>query len=372
MSTGLTTTAGHATALNQPTGALDRLRAAFPFVPVVLPWLVARLIAVPALVLSRDPGVVEPGRLIWMDGQWFRLIAVDWYDRPYTDGLWSEYPFFPLLPALAGLLIKLGLGPTTALTGISWLAALVAMAGVYRLARRHLPPHAAPWATWFVAIGPGAITMVLGYADSLFLAGTVWALVLVEDRRWWAAGLVAAVATASRPNGAIAVVAVVVTVVSMRAGWRAIAATVVPSLAVLAAWCAWLWWATGDPLVFWSSKAAWDEITLAELVADPFIDRHRGALAHLIVLVVLAVPYLLRVRRQPLAWAVLTALFVLPPLLLGTEGLARYAILAFPIPFAAADVFTSRRRWPAVTYLGVAAVAMFGLGVLVARWNWIP
>ena len=142
------------------------------------------------------------GRLIWMDGQWFRLIAIDWYDRPYVDGLWSEYPFFPLFPTLGG-------APDEARASrrrwrspaISWLAALAAMAGAYRLAVRHLPPAAAPWAPWFLAIAPGAVTMVLGYADSLYLAGLVWALVLAEDRRWWAAGLLAAVATASRPNG---------------------------------------------------------------------------------------------------------------------------------------------------------------------------
>ena len=38
---------------------------------------------------------------------------------------------------------------------------------------------------------------------------------------------------------------------------------------------------------------------------------------------------------------------VLPSLVLGVEGLARYAIMAFPMSFAAADVLATRRRWPA-------------------------
>ena len=115
------------------------------------------------------------------------------------------------------------------------------MAGAYRLAVRHLPATAAPWAPWFLAIAPGAVTMVLGYSDSLYLAGLVWALVLAEDRRWWAAGLLAAVATASRPNGWIALVAVVVTVLVARAGGRALVAVAVPSVAFLVAWCVYLW-----------------------------------------------------------------------------------------------------------------------------------
>ncbi len=63
---------------------------------------VARLLVVPALLLTRRPAGPLIDRLIWMDGQWFRLIAIDWYDRPYVDGRWSEYPFFPLFPTLGG------------------------------------------------------------------------------------------------------------------------------------------------------------------------------------------------------------------------------------------------------------------------------
>ena len=102
---------------------------------------------------------------------------------------------------------------------------MAAIAGAHRLAVRHLP-GAPPWAAWFLALAPGAVTMVMGYSDSLYLAGAVWALVLVEDRRWWAAGLLGAVATASRPNGWIAVVAVVVTVLIGRAGGGLVAVAV--------------------------------------------------------------------------------------------------------------------------------------------------
>ncbi|MET0910036.1 MAG: hypothetical protein ABWZ99_11235, partial [Ilumatobacteraceae bacterium] len=132
MASELTTAAPKATATRPAPSIADRLADLLPFRAVVLPWLVARVILVPALILSAPAGQRVPGRLIWMDGQWFRLIAVDWYDRPYIDGRWSEYPFFPLFPSLGGLLMKLGAPPTVALAGISWLAALAAMAGAYR------------------------------------------------------------------------------------------------------------------------------------------------------------------------------------------------------------------------------------------------
>ena len=194
-----------------------------PVPRVVLPWLVARLVAVPALVLAGDPGSVQPNRLIWMDGLWFRMIAsTGTTDR--TSRQWSEYPFFPLFPALGGGLMRLGIGATTALTAVSWVASLVALSGAYRLASRHLRlvrlfGRRGSSPSRFRRLG-----FVMGYADSLFLAGSVWALLLAERRHWWWAGVVAVVATSSRPNGFIAVVALVVMALVARAGARAVVA----------------------------------------------------------------------------------------------------------------------------------------------------
>ena len=366
----MTTAIAQATA---PTGAQDvlaRVRAAFPWRAVVLPWLVARILLVPALVLPGPGPGPTPGQLIAMDGQWFRFIALDWYDRPYAEGFWTEYPFFPLFPGTAGVLMDLGVPDTVALAGLSWLAALVALAGAHRLATRHLTPDVAAWVPWFLALAPGAVAMVLGYADSLFLAGLVWALVLADERRWWLAGLAAAVASASRPNGALAVAAIVVVALAARAGWRAVLACVVPSLAFLACWMWWLHDATGDALVFWSAKDAWDELTLGALLSDPLGEDM--ALFHLACALALAIPYALRVRRQPLAWAVVVVGVVAPPLVLGVEGLARYVTMAFPMSFAAADVLVRRSRVLATGFLAVSGAAAVALAVLVVTRSWVP
>lgn len=371
MVTPLTTSAPHVTASGS-ISARARWERLFPFRTVVLPWLVTRLVVAPVLILTAPAGSRVPGRLIWMDGLWFRNIAIDWYDLPYAPPYTSEFPFFPLLPALGGILMNLGAPPTLALAGISWLAALVAMAGIYRLALRHLPERAVAWAPWFVAVAPGAVTLVLGYADSLYLAGLVWGLVLADERRWLAAGLAAAVATAARPNGWIAPVALLVTVLVARAGWRAAAKVTVPSILFLIGWLTWLEVMAGDAFIFWTTKEAWDEITIGELLADPFRYRHWPAVFHLLCFVALAIPYALRARRQPVSWAVVVVLGVLPPLLLGVEGLARYAIMAFPMPLAAADVLTSRGPRPAVAALAVSGAAMIGLAVMINQRTWVP
>jgi hypothetical protein len=86
----------------------------------------------------------------------------------------------------------------------------------------------------------------------------------------------------------------------------------------------------------------------------------------------LLIPYAMRVRRQPLAWGCFTALGILPSLAVGVEGIGRYAVLTFPVPFAAADVLAGRRRWPAVLFLVASGVAAIVLAVLMVRQSWLP
>ena len=78
---------------------MERMRAVFPFGAVILPWIVARLLVVPVMIFrSPHGGGTYPQWLLVMDGGWFRLIALDWYDRHDGIGGISEYPFFPLFP----------------------------------------------------------------------------------------------------------------------------------------------------------------------------------------------------------------------------------------------------------------------------------
>jgi Gpi18-like mannosyltransferase len=348
----------------------DRLRAVFPFRHVVLPWIVVRLVVVPALVFSVPGDRFYAGALLSMDGQWFRLIALDGYDLPYVPGSFSEYPFFPLFPAMASVPMRLGIPDTVALAGIAWLASLIAFAGVYRLASTYLAPSTARYSVWVLALAPGALSLVIGYSDAVFLAATVWALVAADSRRWVLAGLLAMCATASRPNGALIVAALFVAVIVARAGWRAAMAVSLPSAAFLLGWMAYLDAHTGDPLAFWAAKDAWVELSVLDFVTDPF-----GSflpLTHVMVFGVAAAAYLTRFRTQPLAWLVVTVLVVAPPMLLGVVGLARYAVLAFPMQLAVADVLASRGRSWVAGYLAVSVAVLAVFAHLVVAESWVP
>ena len=270
-----------------------------------------------------------------MDGQWFRMIALDWYDRPYHPGAWSEYPFFPLFPAAAGALMKGGMPSTVALAGLAWLASLLAFAAIHRLAAVHAGPAAATWAVWFVALSPGALSLVLGYSDAFYLAALAWALVFAGQARWVAAGAAVAVATASRPNGWIAAVAVIIVIARTDRSWRAVALAVAPAAVFLLGWFWYLDHATGDPFVFWSAKSAWEETSIVEWAGRPWTDHLE--MFHVAWFAVALVFYVRRVSHQPPEWLAITVLTVAPALLFGVVGLARYAVLAFPMQVAVAD-----------------------------------
>lgn len=342
------------------------------------PWLVSRaIIFVTLMVLGARAAhnIPDYSRLVMWDGNWYRIIATSGYGPPPHAGDWSTWPYFPLLPAIGWLGHAIGGKYTLTQLAASNVAALFALAGVRRLA---LPygQAAANWAVWLTALFPGAITLAMSYPDSLYLAGTVWAFVLIADARPAWAGVVAVIATASRPNAFVMLVPLALAAFAGvgrtdRPITRSIALVVGPSLVFLAAWCGWLWHATGDPLVFIGSKSAWVEVTILDVIRSPLANRY--ALLHVALSAVLAAPFLVHWRRYPVAWRVVVGLGVVPSLALGTVGLARYSICCFPLAIAAGDLVTrrlsDRRAW---WLLAVSSGLLVWFGLLISYWNYVP
>jgi hypothetical protein len=350
-------------------------RELFPWRPVLLAWLVSRAIGAFVLMIlgARDAPHPDITRLVMWDGQWYKIIAHTGYGTPPIPDVWTPWPFFPLYPGLVRGLVTFGSPYSFAQVALANLATLVALAGVWRLARRHVSTSAASYAVWITALFPGALTFVMGYPDSLYVAGAVWAFILMEDRKVVAAGLAALVATAARPNGFIVVIALAVAVWAEYRGRedrtglpRRIALLAAPSVAFLIAWCVACWYLTDDPIVFLTAKQAWHEYTLFGAPG------HADALMHVALGVILALPFLARIRRQPPSWIVLVALTLLPALALGVVGLARYAVQCFPLAIAAGQ--TLERATPKLARLALVASAagLVGYGLLVTKASYVP
>lgn len=348
-------------------------------------WVVSRALGFIALVVTPTPD----GRwfnafgVTAMDGGWYRIIVTEGYPNSSTTTFSTAWPFFPLYPWLADLPTRLGVPVGPSLIAVSWLAALVAFVGVWQLASHRFDDRVASLSVWVIALLPGSIGLVLAYSDSLFVAALVWMLVLIDRRAqavqeavalsnwtWWQIGGVAAIGTASRPNGFMLVVVAWVAAWCIDRRWRHAVAAAFPSLVFLASWMIYCQRKVGDPLTFLTAKAAWIESPLWKFLVDPF--EREAVPFHVVVgmaVVVLAAPSL---RKLPSWWLVCIVLLVVPQLLLGLEGLARYVTLAAPLSIACALTLSRRARWVQLLALVVCSAGLMFLGIWVVRYSWVP
>jgi hypothetical protein len=114
----------------------------------------------------------------------------------------AYFPVYPMLMRYVGRLFGRTAGDIY-LGGIvvSWTAFVLAMIGLYYLARLDVPARRAERAVLLTAIFPFAFFFGVVYTESLFLLSTVAAFYAFRTRRWVWGGLAGAVATATRVNG---------------------------------------------------------------------------------------------------------------------------------------------------------------------------
>jgi len=339
-----------------------------PLREVVLPWVVSRcysvLLAVAAASIGSG-GLYYTGLSKW-DGAWYLQIARVGYGPAPTGPEQTGWPFFPLLPGILKAFHPVGLPDRGSMLILNELIFLVALAGVWRLARRHTGDRPARWAVWAIALFPGAFVFSMLYPSSIFLAASVWAFVLVEERYDVIAAIPVAVTALVRPNGIVLAVALVFAVRS----WRRAVIVCGPAVVAVGAWSIWCWYQVGDPIVYLTSKEGWPEVTIKGFLTHPWDFDY--AVPHL-ALAAVAVGALLLVRRRlPASWTIFTALYLLPSLVLGVVGLGRYANECFP-PFVAAGVLLDRsRRSVQVVVVVLALVAQAACIWWVIHDNYVP
>ena len=348
-------------------------------------WVVSRALGFIALVVTPTPD----GRwfnafgVTAMDGGWYRIIVTQGYPNWSATTVGTAWPFFPLYPWLADLLTRVGVPVGPSLITVSWLAALVAFGGMWQLVSHRFDDRVASLSVWLIALLPGSIGLVLAYSDGLFVAALVWMLVLIDRRAqavhdavalsrwtWWQIGALAAIGTASRPNGFMLVAAAWAAAWCIDRRWRHAAAAAVPSLVFLVSWMIYGQRKVGDPLVFLTAKAAWNESPLWKFVLHPFA--REAVPFHVAVAVAVFVVAAPSLRKLPSWWLVCIVVLVAPQLLLGLEGLARYVTMAAPLSIACALTLSRRPRWVQWLALAACAAGLMFLGIWVVRYTWVP
>ena len=336
--------------------------ALFPWREVVVPWMVSRLVSA-ALIVATAParrGAAGTGAFSRWDGVWYLLIGRSGYGHPPLGAVQSRWPFFPVLPAVVDVLRTLGIPGRGGVITVNHLAFLLALAGVWRIARRHTSDDASRLGVWALALFPTAFVFSMVYPSAIFLATSVWAFVLVEEQHDVLAGVLAATAALTRPNGLVVAIALTIGVATAasRPWWR-VARVGGPAFVALGVWCALCWHWTGNPVVFFTAKHDWHEVDVVELARHPFGDAN--AYLHLALGAAAGAVLLLRRRRLPASWTLFSGLYLIPSLGLGIVGLGRYTNECFP-PFVAAGELLERTRATTRRRLFLIAVGLQAAG----------
>lgn len=281
------------------------------------------------------------------DGGWYLEAARDGYPTglEVVDGkaVQSTVAFFPLYPlCIRAVHGASGLSYQAAGLLVAGLAGIVAVVLLRALLKRLWGPEAADRGVVLFCFFPGALALSLTYSEALMLALTIGSLLALMSRRWVTAGVLAALATACRPNAIVLVAACGwASFSAIRAGrdWRSLAAPLLAP-AGFVAFQGYLWARTGAADAWWRTQregwgehlapdATWDKI--AEFAEAPLVDVNITVAMAGIAFVAIATVLLVR-ARPPGAILVYTAGIVLLALLSQTLGpRPRFILTAFPL-----------------------------------------
>lgn len=146
------------------------------------------------------------------DGLWYMEIVRGGYPRFIPPEITyfqreARAAFFPLFPLVVRAADRvLPAGDTVAALGVNLVLSLAAVVLVGVLARRLFDVQVAERAMVLFAVFPGSFVLSFAYAEALLIVLAAACLWFLVDERWLFAGVTAALATATRPNG-IALVA---------------------------------------------------------------------------------------------------------------------------------------------------------------------
>jgi Gpi18-like mannosyltransferase len=363
---------------------------------VALPFVVTRLLLASVGLLSIAALPVSP----FVPAAWTRPVVMPLFDAfarwdgiRYLSIATNGYPFsqpfraafFPLYPALVHAVGVVGGHPfepglEIAALIVSNVALLAAVATLIALCRLDYGEKVASRAAWYLLLFPTSFFLSAAYADSLFLALSLGAMLMARRDRWLLSGLLGGLAALTRPFGfAVAVPIAVEAFLRWREGqrsWRPIAGLAMIPLA-LSVYVGYLGVHFHDPLAFvhaqagWHRSLSWPWQAFMTALSKPLTLNtlpHSAVdlLAAVLTLGLVAAAWKL-LRRS---YALYLTVLVLLPLSTGSLGsLMRFDVSFFPILMvvALAGRYAVFDRVYVLVGAGLGAVFM----ALFAQWYWV-
>ncbi|CAB4574781.1 unannotated protein [freshwater metagenome] len=343
------------------------------------------------LVLPRSAGRMILDVLTSWDGIWYLRITRFGYPSFVPPSITYEEPqarvaFFPAYPYAVRWLDRiLPGGDTFAALALNLALGVVFIVLVGLLTRAWFGVRYARTAMVLCAVFPGSFVLSFAYSEALLLTMAAATLLALHHERWLIAGLFAALASATRPNGVAVIVACAVAAaiaIHKRRDFRSLAA---PLLAPVGFVGYQLWidsHADESRVWFRVQGEAWKEgasfgLTAIRRTLETFtqpLTSPTDMITAASFLGTLALVWIAWKRhRLPLPAAAYSAVVVILMLLPATvTARPRFMFTAFPLFIAAAVWFDAPRRkewWPYVVGTGMAGLvtltALYGvLGVV--------
>lgn len=322
---------------------------------VLVLYLVSRLVTLAgaAVAVVAGPSQRLGTVLAQWDGTWYLAVVERGYPAaiPEVEGslVQNTTAFFPLYPltvraadvVLPGGAVVAGVGVALAFGAAATVLVAVLASAV---AGRAVAERSAALFCFF----PGALVFSLVYSEGIMIAAAAACLLLLHQRRWIAAGVAGAMASASRPTG-IAVAAAcawaAMVAIRHRREWRALIAPILAPVGMVA-FLGFLWARTGEADVWFRTQSeAWKDRTdfgantarvAFDFLTSPFDAGDEVVLGLALLFTVAAVICLVR-SGLPGPLNVYTAGVLLLPLASAILGpRPRFVLSAFPLFIALA------------------------------------
>ena len=347
------------------------------------PHYADKLIPVDTVSLVKDV-------LTGWDGVWYLRIIRNGYPQHVSANVNYDMPdarvaFFPTYPNLvrAADWLLPG-GADTAALLVNFVLGAIAIALVGLLTRRLYDVQVASRAMILMALFPGSFVLSFAYTEALLIvlaAATFW---LLMEHQWVAAGLVAALATATRPNGiALVAACAVASYLAIRSTreWRSLSAPLLAPFGFVGfqLWLnhhtgeRWVWfrvqseaWGEGTSFGFTAVRRTWSAV-FSPLTSPT------NSITAVCVATVVGLAWLLRRYRLPVPMMVYSlAVVVLMVLPETVTARPRFVYTAFPLLIPAAVWFERSRRnwWPWA--LSSCAVGLTTLTALYGVYGAVP
>jgi Gpi18-like mannosyltransferase len=286
------------------------------------------------------------------DSYWYLDIAEKgYYLRGPKDQ--ANVVFFPLYPLLMRMTAHLT-GGNLVLAGwvVSSVFLALAVAMLTRLTRDFHPDIDPALPAAFMLVYPTAFFLNAVYTESLFLFLSLSAVYCALKRRFWLAGIWAALASASRVAGVFLLALLAVEFIQAN-GWRALFTRRVWPLALAplgaVAFFTYHWLAFGDFFLFLKVQKNTFGRDFGLTVSNYFVIRNNPDLVHTVTdlsytgaVVLLAIAALKRLRPSYGLYMLVTLAIALSS---GTPlGIARYGMVLFPIYLIGAGIRSALGR----------------------------